>query len=839
MMKTGNSSLQTRYTDNRWSYDKTRKYTIGFVVFMLLFSMGTTLFIYLGKKSPAMQSRLQALSQEMLPSVRSQEWAARQGYGEVAQKLTAFIQHEMADKKIPGLTISLADGKDIVWARGFGRTDTTQRLLATPESVWRVASVTKLFTAVAIMQLVEKGVLALDTPISTYLPDIRFNNPFEKPITLRHLLSHRSGILREPAVGSYFDPTTPSLATTLKSLSGTDVYFEPGTNLKYSNAAFTLLGYLIEKTSGMPYKTYIRNHILLPTDMPLSAIDLEPRLKPKMAVGYMWRYDGQLFRAPIFDMGIAPAAGLNTTMPDLARFAMMLYRGGVSPTGKQVIQASTLETMWTPQFTDGKNGFGLGFYVSDFNGLKRIQHSGVQYGIATRFSAIPSEKLAVMVSGNLDNSNTVIDRINLYATNLLLALKQKKPLPEPELTVAIPEAEARPTLGYYQNEKTQQIHVVRWFNKALWFHDGTYYQRIRKPKNGGGMITDGRLGYGTAVQFDANALTFDGQRYLKVPKPSIQVPLRWKEYIGEYGWDHNVLFVFPQNNRLMARIEWFDDYPLQEEGYDQFSFPNSGLYQSEKVVFTRDKSGKINGIKAAGIFFKRRKLSIQPHLTDGIRFAEKDQSVAYILPQKTQEELLLLAKEGAPRTETGKRPMDLVQPALLDRTILLDMRYATDRNFMGMRFYDLARAYLQRPAAMALLRVNQKLKKQGLGLMIHDAYRPWYVTKMFWEATPIAQRNFVANPADGSRHNRGCAVDLTLYHLASGVAVEMPSLYDEFSERAAANYAGGTEEQRRYRQILRQTMVSEGFTIMEDEWWHFDYHDWRNYPIGTKRFEEL
>ncbi|HRK73556.1 MAG TPA: hypothetical protein PLL64_04730, partial [Rhodothermales bacterium] len=132
MMKTGNSSLQTRYTDNRWSYDKTRKYTIGFVVFMLLFSMGTTLFIYLGKKSPAMQSRLQALSQEMLPSVRSQEWAARQGYGEVAQKLTAFIQHEMADKKIPGLTISLADGKDIVWARGFGRTDTTQRLLATP-----------------------------------------------------------------------------------------------------------------------------------------------------------------------------------------------------------------------------------------------------------------------------------------------------------------------------------------------------------------------------------------------------------------------------------------------------------------------------------------------------------------------------------------------------------------------------------------------------------------------------------------------------------------------------------------------------------------------------------
>ncbi|MBN8589071.1 MAG: serine hydrolase [Rhodothermia bacterium] len=837
MTKTGNSINQMRYTTQRWSYDKSRKYTIGFVLFMLLFSIGTTLFIYLGKKSPELQTRIQALSQEMLPSVRSQEWAAREGYGEIAQKLTAFIQHEMADKKIPGLTITLADEKDIVWARGFGRTDTTQRLLATPESVWRVASVTKLFTALAVMQLVEKGKVDLDAPIATYLPDVRFNNPFDKAITARHLLSHRSGILREPAIGSYFDPSQPSLVATVKSMNGTDVYFEPGSNIKYSNAAFTLLGYLIEKVSGQPYKQYIRTHILQPTDMPLSAIDLEPRLKPKMAAGYMWRYDGHLFRAPIFDMGIAPAAGLNTSMPDLARFAMMLYRDGSSPSGKQVIKPATLEAMWTPQFTTAPNGFGLGFYVSDFNGYKRVQHSGVQYGIATRFAVIPSEKIAVCVSGNLDNSNTVIDRINNYATQLLLAHKQKKPLPNPIYTDPIPEAEALKTLGYYQNPENQQIHAVRWFNKALWFHDGTYYQRIRKSKTG--WITDGTLGFGTEFHFEKQTLTYDGKRLVKISKPSVQTPLRWKDYIGEYGWDHNILFIFPQNNRLMARIEWFDDYALQEEGYDQFSFPNAGLYQSEKVVFTRDKSGKINGVKAAGIFFKRRKTPLQPHLTDGIRYGEKDQSVAYIVPQKTKEELFTLANEASPPRESGKAEMDLVQPALLDRTILLDMRYATDRNFMGMRFYDLARAYLQRPAAMALLRVHQKLKAQGLGLMVHDAYRPWYVTKMFWEATPINQRKFVANPADGSRHNRGCAVDLTLYYLDSGIAVEMPSLYDEFSERAAANYSGGTDEQRRYRQILRQAMNSEGFTIMEDEWWHFDYREWRNYPIGTKRFEEL
>jgi len=153
--------------------------------------------------------------------------------------------------------------------------------------------------------------------------------------------------------------------------------------------------------------------------------------------------------------------------------------------------------------------------------------------------------------------------------------------------------------------------------------------------------------------------------------------------------------------------------------------------------------------------------------------------------------------------------------------------------------YTSARAFLQRPAAAALLRAHRALAAQGYGLLIHDAYRPWSVTWMFWEATPVAQRSFVANPARGSKHNRGCAVDLSMYELATGRPVQMPSGYDEFSERAHPGYTGGTERQRALRDLLRRTMEAEGFTVDLGEWWHFDYRDWARYPVLNVPFEQI
>jgi zinc D-Ala-D-Ala dipeptidase len=210
-----------------------------------------------------------------------------------------------------------------------------------------------------------------------------------------------------------------------------------------------------------------------------------------------------------------------------------------------------------------------------------------------------------------------------------------------------------------------------------------------------------------------------------------------------------------------------------------------------------------------------------------------------ITPQRPVEELRREALAATPPVETGKRAPDLVELVTLDPSIHLDVRYAGSDNFLSTPVYTQARAFLQRPAAEALVAANAELRRHGWGLLIHDAYRPWYVTKVFWEATPDDKKDFVANPAKGSKHNRGCAVDLTLYDLRTGEPAEMPSLYDEMSPRAAPDYGGGTAEQRRRRDLLRRVMEAEGFTVNPIEWWHFDYRDWEQYPILDVPFEQL
>lgn len=187
---------------------------------------------------------------------------------------------------------------------------------------------------------------------------------------------------------------------------------------------------------------------------------------------------------------------------------------------------------------------------------------------------------------------------------------------------------------------------------------------------------------------------------------------------------------------------------------------------------------------------------------------------------------------GRPPYERGPfREPDLVELIKLDPTLHLEIRYATSNNFVGRPVYPEARAFLQRPAAEALVRANQSLKQQGYGLLIFDGYRPWTITKLFWDITPADKKQFVADPKKGSKHNRGCAVDLTLFDLKTGREVQMPGVYDEMSERSYPDYTGGTPESRGLRDLLRSTMEPEGFAVYQFEWWHFDYKDWQQYPI--------
>ena len=138
-----------------------------------------------------------------------------------------------------------------------------------------------------------------------------------------------------------------------------------------------------------------------------------------------------------------------------------------------------------------------------------------------------------------------------------------------------------------------------------------------------------------------------------------------------------------------------------------------------------------------------------------------------------------------------------------------------------------------------MVRAGAWLRARGYGLLIHDAYRPWFVTKMFWDATPNDKKVFVANPASGSKHNRGCAVDLTLYDRATGQPEQMTGGYDEMTDRSYPDYPGGTSRQRWLRALLRHAMEMQGFTVDDAEWWHFDYKDWREYGIGNVPFDRI
>ena len=299
---------------------------------------------------------------------------------------------------------------------------------------------------------------------------------------------------------------------------------------------------------------------------------------------------------------------------------------------------------------------------------------------------------------------------------------------------------------------------------------------------------------------------------LGIQAPAVP-PASVERYIADYVSTSDTLYAREADGKLEVVIRK-RPYAVNSVSGDTFTTPNGVRVVLERATARYGEAVLQRRANSAGVFT--------------------------ITPQKPVAELRVAALAAKPPETTDTTiASDMIDLQSLDTSIKYDIRYASNQNFMGEIFYTQPRAFLQRPAAMALLRAHEELRKLGYGLLIHDAYRPWYVTKMFWDATPDSLRDFVADPSLGSRHNRGAAVDLTLYDMRTGAVVEMPSGYDEFSERAFPNYPGGTTRQRWHRDLLKRVMEAQGFTVYQNEWWHFDYNGWRNYPIGNATFEEI
>ncbi len=752
-------------------------------------------------------------------------------YGPAVARLEKLIEREVADKKLPALSVALVDDQRVVWAKGFGHRDRAKTDPATPGTVYRVGSVSKLFTDVAVMRLVERGVLDLDAPVAKYLPDFKPANPFNAtPVTLRMLMAHRSGLVREPPVGNYFDPTEPPLEKTVASLNGVDLVYPPGERIKYSNAAVAVVGAVLQKTQGERYENYVKKQVLDPLGMGGSDFSPTPAVRKNLADAVMWTYHGREFPAPTFELGESPAGCLYAPVTDLAKFASCLFAGGKAG-GGQLLKPETVDAMLSLQFAkpDDKAGFGIGFIVGDLDGRKRVGHGGAVYGFATELAALPGDKLGVVVVCSRDVANAVTSRLADDALRLMLAAKAGKDLPTPTESEPLPAAEAKALAGRYRAGE-------RWIDFTG--SDGRLFGltdrgnfRLQFRKHGPDLIADDVLGWGNLLTRKGDRLVIAGTEYEREERtttPPAAPPDAWRGLIGEYGWDHNTLFILEREGKLHALIEWVFLYPLAEVKENVFAFPDYGLYHGEKLIFSRDPSGRATKVEAAKVVFGRRKIDGEGGETFRVR------------PVRPLADLRKAALAAAPPVQHADlRKPDLVDLGTMGDGFKFDVRYATANNFLGTPFYTSAKAYVQRPAADALGRVRAALKPLGYGLLVYDAYRPWHVTRMFWDATPEKFHNFVADPAKGSRHNRGCAIDLGLYDLATGKPVEVVSGFDEFSDRAFPDYLGGTSRQRWHRDLLRRAMEAEGFRVYEEEWWHFDYKDWASYPVMNATFEEL
>lgn len=291
------------------------------------------------------------------------------------------------------------------------------------------------------------------------------------------------------------------------------------------------------------------------------------------------------------------------------------------------------------------------------------------------------------------------------------------------------------------------------------------------------------------------------------PPPSPDVA----RLIGFYGRGARRLTVFEDGGVLFAEGPGFSRAP--------FGPPRNGLRQA----------GGARGLTLDA----RSQPAVVRIWDEALAWRDLDAEAAAIPPAAASNPAVRDRASGAPPTEPGPfEPDDLVDVTLVDPDLRLDIRYATTNNFMGVALYDRPLACLQRPAAEALARAHASLRAQGFGLVVFDAYRPWSVTRLFWQAIDPRWRAYVADPAVGSKHNRGCAVDVTLCDLATGAQADMPSRYDEASPRAHADFAGGSSRQRWLREALRAAMADAGFSVEPLEWWHFDFHAWRDYRLN-------
>lgn len=312
------------------------------------------------------------------------------------QDIEKYIAAEMSRHQIPGISVSVALAGELVWNSGFGLADVENYVPAKALTVYRTASVAKVMTAVAVLQLVEAGKLDLDAAVQRYVPSFPVK-PW--PITVRQLLCHQSG-LRHYQNQQEIDSTRhfTDTAAALKAFANDQLVGEPGTIVRYSTYAYVLLGAIIEAVSSMRYMQYLRERVFAPAGMERTRQDHHYSLVPNRARGYSLSASGNLQNCALADTSNkVPGGGLLSTTEDLVRFALAFRRGAL-------LRQAYVDMMMLPsRLHDGrKTNFGLGWKLTTVDGRKAIWHDGGQQGVSTMMLMLPYEGIVVALMCNLE-----------------------------------------------------------------------------------------------------------------------------------------------------------------------------------------------------------------------------------------------------------------------------------------------------------------------------------------------------------------------------------------------------------------------------------------------------
>ena len=348
----------------------------------------------------------------MLPAAVAQEQNARLNDNpDIRAAIAVFdswMQQKLIDEQVPGVSIGLIYDQDLLWAKGYGFANLKKRTPATPATAYRIASLTKLYTATAIMQLRDDGKLQLDDPVIKYVPWFHLDDPFaDSPvITIRHMLTHTSGLPRE-LEGLYWDNVQfPDHDKFVQMFQEASAILPRETEYKYSNVAFSILGEIIANVSGEPYPDYVKNHILKPLGMEATEV-VPTKDMPELATGYKYRQAGEPRQPEPFLQfnAMTSAAGIATSVEDMARFVSFQFTTGPAG-GAQILKGSTLREMQRVQWLDTtwQSGIGFSWFIYKYPDMVQIRHSGLVNGFTSAVSACVDQKFGVIVFANADDA---------------------------------------------------------------------------------------------------------------------------------------------------------------------------------------------------------------------------------------------------------------------------------------------------------------------------------------------------------------------------------------------------------------------------------------------------